>query len=138
MTFGERLYKIRKDAGLSQEELAELMDVSRQSVSKWESDKAYPEMTRLLFISDYFHVTLDYLMRGNEEVQENEGKMPEKYTSEKMWVVWNTFTTNLTGMQKVLFTLGYTMAVAFMAVIVGTTVYELGYDFGRFLGKIIY
>lgn len=95
-------------------------------------------MTRLLFISDYFHVTLDYLMRGNEEVQENEGKMPEKYTSEKMWVVWNTFTTNLTGMQKVLFTLGYTMAVAFMAVIVGTTVYELGYDFGRFLGKIIY
>lgn len=43
MTFGERLYKIRKDAGLSQEELAELMDVSRQSVSKWESDKAYPQ-----------------------------------------------------------------------------------------------
>lgn len=138
MTFGERLYQIRKEAGLSQEELAELMEVSRQSVSKWESDKAYPEMTRLLFISDYFHVSLDYLMRGTEDAQVVVERTPEKYTSEKMWVVWNTFTTNLTGMQKVMFTFGYMMAVAFMAVIVVTAVYELGYDFGRFLGKIIY
>ena len=71
------------------------------------------------------HVSLDYLMRGTEEVAGVSGQAPEKYTSEKMWVMWNTFTTNLTGMQKVMFTLGYMMAVAFMAVIVGTAVYEL-------------
>ena len=55
MTFGQRLYELRKNANLTQEQLAELLEVSRQSVSKWEQDKAYPEMTRLLFLSDYFH-----------------------------------------------------------------------------------
>ena len=102
MTFGERLYKIRKEANLSQEELAELMDVSRQSVSKWESDKAYPEMTRLLFLSDYFHVSLDYLMRGTEASKEGTAE-PQKYTADKIWVVWNTFTTNLSGVKKGMF-----------------------------------
>lgn len=67
MTFGERLYRLRSEKNLSQEQLAELLDVSRQSISKWENDKAYPEMTRLLFLSDYFQVSLDYLMRGTEE-----------------------------------------------------------------------
>lgn len=54
MTFGERLYKLRQQANLSQEEFAEIMDVSRQSISKWENDKAYPEMTRLVYMSDFF------------------------------------------------------------------------------------
>lgn len=48
MTFGERLYELRNKNNLSQEELAEVLDVSRQSISKWENDKGYPEMTRLL------------------------------------------------------------------------------------------
>jgi len=68
MTFGQRLYELRKEKNISQEELAELLDVSRQSISKWENDKAYPEMTRLLFMSDNFQVSLDYLMRGVETV----------------------------------------------------------------------
>ena len=76
MTFGERLYELRNKNNLSQEELAEVLDVSRQSISKWENDKGYPEMTRLLFMSDYFDVSLDYLMRGikkenNEEKANN-------------------------------------------------------------------
>ena len=55
VTFGERLCELRKGKNISQEELAELLDVSRQSISKWENDKAYPEMTRLLFpISNKF------------------------------------------------------------------------------------
>lgn len=57
MTFGERLYTLRNEKNISQEEFAEIMDVSRQSISKWETDKAYPEMTRLIFMSDYFGVT---------------------------------------------------------------------------------
>ena len=59
MTFGERLYELRNKNNLSKEELAEVLDVSRQSISKWENDKAYPEMTRLLFMSDYFDVSLE-------------------------------------------------------------------------------
>ena len=74
MTFGERLYELRNKNNLSQEELAEVLDVSRQSISKWENDKAYPEMTRLLFMSDYFDVSLDYLMRGIKK-ENNEEKV---------------------------------------------------------------
>ena len=61
-SFGIRLAELRKQAGLSQEEFAELLNVSRQSISKWENDKAFPEMTRLIFMSDYFKVSLDELM----------------------------------------------------------------------------
>lgn len=141
MTFGERLYQIRKEANLSQEELAELMDVSRQSVSKWESDKAYPEMTRLLFLSDYFHVSLDYLMRGTEEEQKEQEEQDEpskKYTSEKMWVVWNTFTSNLTGRQKDMFVLLYVLTVIVLFAVAALSVYGLGYIFGGILYDIIH
>ena len=65
-SFGERLVQLRNIKNISQEELADMLDVSRQSISKWENDKAYPEMTRLLMMSDYFEVSLDYLMRGFE------------------------------------------------------------------------
>lgn len=66
-SFGTRLAGLRKQAGLSQEEFAELLEVSRQSISKWENDRAYPEMTRLIFMSDYFNVSLDEL--GNCETR---------------------------------------------------------------------
>lgn len=62
MTFGEKLQKCRKEAGLSQEELAEQLDVSRQAVSKWERDSGYPETEKLIRMSRLFHVTLDYLL----------------------------------------------------------------------------
>lgn len=68
MTFGEKLQKCRKEAGLSQEELAEQLNVSRQAVSKWERDSGYPETEKLIRMSKLFHVTLDYLLL--EEVQE--------------------------------------------------------------------
>ena len=72
------MYELRNKKNISQEDLAEVLDVSRQSISKWENDKAYPEMTRLLFMSDYFDVSLDYLMRGIDK-EDNEGKVTEKY-----------------------------------------------------------
>ena len=47
MTFGEKLQKLRKESGLSQEELADQLNVSRQAVSKWERDNGYPETEKL-------------------------------------------------------------------------------------------
>ena len=97
MTFGERLYELRNKNNLSQEELAEVLDVSRQSISKWENDKGYPEMTRLLFMSDYFDVSLDYLMRGIKK-ENNEEKVTaddadkisnDKYKTKNILLVWN-------------------------------------------------
>jgi len=66
MAFSEKLYDLRKKGGLSQEQLAEQLGVSRQAVSKWESGKAIPESDTLVSISEYFHVTLDYLMKEND------------------------------------------------------------------------
>lgn len=99
MTFGERLYELRNKKNISQEELAEVLDVSRQSVSKWENDKAYPEMTRLLFMSDYFDVSLDYLMRGIDKENKDE-KVTEKYKTKNILLVWNDFLSNLSKKQK--------------------------------------
>lgn len=67
MEFRERLYQLRRQAGLSQEELANIMDVSRQAVQKWESGASKPDMDNLTALADYFNVTLDYLVRGIED-----------------------------------------------------------------------
>ncbi len=62
MSFSENLKQIRKEYHLSQEELAELLDVSRQAVSKWEQDQGYPEVEKLLLLSNKLNVSLDALM----------------------------------------------------------------------------
>ena len=65
MAFGENLQFLRKRAGLTQEDLAEQMEVSRQSVSKWESNASYPEMDAILRLCDRFGVDMDTLLRGD-------------------------------------------------------------------------
>ena len=62
MSFGENLKTVRKEKQLSQEELAELLDVSRQSVSKWEQDLGYPEVEKLIALSRKLNVSLDKLL----------------------------------------------------------------------------
>ena len=62
MSFSENLKQIRKEHHLSQEELAELLDVSRQAVSKWEQGQGYPEVEKLLVLSRKLNVSLDALM----------------------------------------------------------------------------
>ena len=66
MKFCEKLQKLRKEKGYSQEQLADLLDVSRQSVSKWESGTTYPEMDKLLSLCKIFNVSLDELT--NDEI----------------------------------------------------------------------
>lgn len=63
MTFGEKLQMLRTKAGLSQEELASRLDVSRQAVSKWELNKTMPDVTYIVAVSDLFSVTTDYLLK---------------------------------------------------------------------------
>ena len=79
----EKLYKLRKNSGLSQEQLAEQLNVSRQAISKWEQGTAIPESEKLITISNYFGVTLDYLLKEDTadttnttaEVMEEKTKM---------------------------------------------------------------
>ena len=67
MDFGMKLQNLRKGKGLSQEALAEQLNVSRQAVSKWESGAGYPEMDKLILLSNLFGVTIDYLVKDNHE-----------------------------------------------------------------------
>lgn len=65
MTFGENLQFLRKRLNMTQEDLAEKMEVSRQSVSKWESNAAYPETETILRLCDLFRCDMDTLLRGD-------------------------------------------------------------------------
>ena len=69
MTLGERIRALRMRQSLSQEALAEKLEVSRQSVSKWETDGAIPDLDKLVKLSEVFAVTLDELVRGGEPRQ---------------------------------------------------------------------
>lgn len=69
--FGNRLMTLRKVKGLSQEDLGNLVGVSRQTVSKWESDQTTPEMDKLVSLSDVFQISLDELLGRENSAQEN-------------------------------------------------------------------
>lgn len=71
MTMGQRIVRLRTQAGLSQDALAEQLGVSRQSVSKWETDGSVPDLDRLVKLSKVFGVTLDELVKGET------GQFPE-------------------------------------------------------------
>lgn len=66
MEFGDKLKKLRSDSGLSQEELAEKIFVTRTAVSKWETKKGYPSIDSLKLIADLFGVTLDELISDDD------------------------------------------------------------------------
>ena len=66
MNFSEKLLTLRKTKGMTQEQLAERLDVSRQSISKWESGQAVPELEKIVALSTIFDVTTDYLLKSSE------------------------------------------------------------------------
>ncbi|QRN85414.1 helix-turn-helix transcriptional regulator [Clostridia bacterium] len=72
MTFGEKLQMLRKQKGMSQEQLAVQVEVSRQSISKWELGESSPDIDRILILSRYFGVSTDYLLDDTWEEKEEE------------------------------------------------------------------
>ena len=69
MTFGEKLQELRRRSGMSQDTLAEKLEVSRQAVSKWERDETMPETEKVVRIAQLFNVSTDYLLdRTNQKV----------------------------------------------------------------------
>ena len=79
MNFGEKLQKMRKEKGMSQEMLAEMLDVSRQAISKWESGQSYPETDKLISISEIFGVTVDSLLKDGEPQSDNSNIYAEPF-----------------------------------------------------------
>ena len=72
MNFSEKLKEIRKNEGLSQEQLAEKIGVSRQAITKWETGKVLPDVENMVIIAEIFKTTLDELLRGSAAKQEQE------------------------------------------------------------------
>ena len=80
MKFGDKLIKLRKGRGLSQEDLASMLNVSRQSVSKWESNNTYPETDKIVQICNIFDCSMDSLIDENIlEVEQNERKSKNNF-----------------------------------------------------------
>ena len=67
MSIGKRITKLRNALKMTQEELAEKLDVSRQSIFKWEKDLVIPEMDNIIRLSKVFNVSLEYLVNGKKE-----------------------------------------------------------------------
>lgn len=63
MKLAEKIIELRKANGMTQEELADICNVSRQSISKWEADIAFPELEKLLILGEIFHVSMDVLLK---------------------------------------------------------------------------
>ena len=68
MTLGQKLKEIRKKFGLSQEQLAEIMNVSRQAITKWENDGGLPDVSNLQELSKVFGITVDYLLNDENQL----------------------------------------------------------------------
>lgn len=96
MEFHERLYEVRKRAGMTQNDLAEKLDVSRQAVSRWEMGTAKPDFENLVAISNIFDVSIDYLLKGESvltDAHDQPVEEPEqaevigtKNIAEKLWL----------------------------------------------------
>ena len=70
MNIGKRIYEIRQQQNITQEQLASDLAISRQAVSKWESGKAIPDIENLMYISNLYDVSLDELIKGDDKVGE--------------------------------------------------------------------
>ena len=71
MTFGSKLSKLRRENNHTQEQLAAILGVSRQAVSKWESDITFPETEKLLKLGELYHCSIDYLLKDTESTHQN-------------------------------------------------------------------
>jgi transcriptional regulator with XRE-family HTH domain len=108
MDISEKILQLRKAKGFTQEELAEKLNVSRQSVSKWESGQSVPELEKLVTLCEVFQVSADYLLKPSEldqlsiktemlEKQQQELAMESRKRKEKQFCIWSCVGIYLTA-----------------------------------------
>lgn len=93
MTLGEKIQKLRKEHGLSQEQLAAQLDVSRQAISKWELGESVPDINNVILLSECFQVTTDYLLKNDIATEKQSDKAIEKQSDKAH--LENTATKNI-------------------------------------------
>ena len=126
MTLGEKISKQRKELNYTQEQLADILGVSRQSVSKWESDIAYPETDKLIELGKLFDCSMDYLLK--EEVTEKSGVQASRFTEKVEEISKKVMTDKNKGTaKKVLKIIGIILAAVLAVDIISMIVAVLFY-----------
>lgn len=122
MTLGEKITKQRKGLNYTQEQLADILGVSRQSVSKWESDIAYPETDKLIELGKLFDCSMDYLLK--EEVTEKREVQASGFTEKVEEISKKVMTDkNKVTAKKLLKVIGIIFAVVLAIDIISMIVY---------------
>lgn len=122
MTLGEKIQQLRKASGLSQDQLAEQLDVSRQSISKWELNDAMPDAKRLVRLSELFNVSIDELLKDNQE-----SNKVSDYESKNTTTLIDIAKLNLAHKQ---------ITMGFITVIIGLIMFVLEYMFLPVFGSM--
>lgn len=122
MTLGEKLSKLRKEYNYTQEQLADILGVSRQSISKWESDISYPETDKLIELGKLFECSMDYLLK--DDITEKDG-VPTSIFTEKVEEISKSLMShkNKQRMKKILKILGIILAVVLAVDIISLILY---------------
>ena len=124
MTLGEKIARQRKELNYTQEQLADILGVSRQSISKWESDIAYPETDKLIELGKLFDCSMDYLLK--EEVTEKSGAQTTDYTEKIKEISRKVMTEKNKGKaKKILKIIGIILAVVLTIDIISMILYFL-------------
>ena len=122
MTLGEKLSKLRKEYNYTQEQLADVLGVSRQSISKWESDIAYPETDKLIELGKLFDCSMDYLLK--EDVIEKNGVQASGFTEKVEEISRKVLTDKNKGKaKKILKIIGIILAVFLVVDIISMILY---------------
>ena len=125
MNIADRIQNLRKSKGISQEELADIISVSRQAVSKWESGQSTPDIEKIILLSDFFGTTTDYLLKGIESARETGNKWDAKVFSIAGTII------NAIGLVLAIMIWSeryraYTVGMGFIVMLVGTGVFLTG------------
>ena len=124
MTLGEKIARQRKELNYTQEQLADILGVSRQSISKWESDIAYPETDKLIGLGKLFDCSMDYLLK--EEVTEKSGAQTSDFTEKIKEISRNVMTEKNNRKAKgILKIIGIILAAALTIDIISMILYFL-------------
>lgn len=83
MTIGYRIQQLRKEIGMTQENLAGALNVSRQAVSKWESDQSLPDLDKIIMLSECLHTTTDYILKGTPITSSTEEALTHELSGRK-------------------------------------------------------
>ena len=122
MTLGEKIARQRRELNYTQEQLADILGVSRQSISKWESDIAYPETDKLIELGKLFDCSMDYLLK--EEITEKDGVQTSGFTEKVEEIRRKVMTEKNKGKaKKILKIIGIILAVVLTIDIISMILY---------------